>query len=238
MVFQVSVAVHQVSAVLAVAEMIEDDSDEVAFQGLVAVIETAVIEVVSVVVAMKTIGEGAVRTEVDVTAADVTEVIRIVEIVDRIEVVDVAVDLIPRSSSNEWIEMVMAPSSLTKLTNAEPVILPSGTKSTLANQSRSKPLAKGFESSLGDQNNEEKSAYTVEGSEKSKGRKSYRKLETNTNLPKDWVNNDENRDGQIAMSEFISNRSDREVSKFEQYDQNGDGVISPREFEIMAEERE
>jgi Ca2+-binding EF-hand superfamily protein len=64
-------------------------------------------------------------------------------------------------------------------------------------------------------------------------RKSYRVLTATERLPKglpDWfARNDSDADGQVMMSEYLSEKSDSKASDFAKYDLNGDGVITPQE---------
>ncbi|MEW4561715.1 hypothetical protein AB1K70_04270 [Bremerella sp. JC770] len=61
----------------------------------------------------------------------------------------------------------------------------------------------------------------------------YRFLTATERLPKglpDWfTRNDLNEDGQIMMHEYTSSWSSSKVSEFNEYDLNGDGVITPKE---------
>ncbi|QDU76173.1 EF hand [Bremerella volcania] len=69
-------------------------------------------------------------------------------------------------------------------------------------------------------------------SEQSK-QETYRFLTATERLPKglpDWfLRNDQDADGQIMMHEFSTSWSSSKVSEFNQYDLNGDGVITPKE---------
>ncbi|PQO25424.1 hypothetical protein C5Y96_24085 [Blastopirellula marina] len=61
----------------------------------------------------------------------------------------------------------------------------------------------------------------------------YRFLTATERLPKglpDWfLSNDQDADGQIMMHEFTTSWSTSKVSEFNEYDLNGDGVITPKE---------
>jgi hypothetical protein len=45
-----------------------------------------------------------------------------------------------------------------------------------------------------------------------------------------FLGKDANGDGQVMMHEFASNWSDSEVERFNKYDRNADGVITPQEW--------
>ena len=49
-------------------------------------------------------------------------------------------------------------------------------------------------------------------------------------LSQSFFGKDADGDGQIMMHEFTSNWSDSEVERFNKYDRNGDGVITPQEW--------
>jgi Ca2+-binding EF-hand superfamily protein len=78
-------------------------------------------------------------------------------------------------------------------------------------------------------------ARRISGAELFKGRKSFRPLASvlPKNLPSWWKDKDDNSDGQVSVSEFMTGRSDNTMREFFKYDVNGDGVITAHEAEIV-----
>lgn len=72
------------------------------------------------------------------------------------------------------------------------------------------------------------------GDDDSQERSTYRFVSALDRLPKDarsWVEKyDDNTDGQVAMSEFSRTWTDSKVREFEQYDLNGDGIVTAAEY--------
>lgn len=72
------------------------------------------------------------------------------------------------------------------------------------------------------------------GDDDSQERSTYRFISALDRLPKDarsWVEKyDDNTDGQVAMSEFSRTWTDSKVREFEQYDLNGDGIVTAAEY--------
>ena len=109
-----------------------------------------------------------------------------------------------------------------------------------AAESRSRERG-GGDSQRGQQKKEEvvvKDSYKVDGSAQAKGRKSYRSEGRSLPkaLPSWWDDRDDDQDGQITLSEFASTADDRIVSEFQDFDTNGDGLITAREAEVVESE--
>ena len=52
-----------------------------------------------------------------------------------------------------------------------------------------------------------------------------------------FVRSDKNRDGQLQMAEFAYSWSADKIDEFNDYDLNGDGVITPEEWVTVEKEK-
>jgi hypothetical protein len=73
-----------------------------------------------------------------------------------------------------------------------------------------------------DQRNDQRGGNNGPGGPRSNDRNSK-------NLPSWFVGKDADNDGQVAMAEFSTAWSERDVAEFQKYDHNGDGIITPAE---------
>jgi hypothetical protein len=82
-------------------------------------------------------------------------------------------------------------------------------------------------------------AYRVDGSERLKGRKSYRNqpAELPKLMPDWWTKKDKDTNGQVTMAEFLSARADADVDEFDRFDLNRDGFITPHEAEKVQKDK-
>jgi hypothetical protein len=83
----------------------------------------------------------------------------------------------------------------------------------------------------------ERLAYKVEGSKQAEGRRSFRTKSPSLpeKMPKWWSDRDKNKDGQVALSEFLTTRSQRAAKTFRNYDLNNDGIVTVPEAKLVEE---
>ena len=83
----------------------------------------------------------------------------------------------------------------------------------------------------------ERLAYKVEGGKQAEGRRSFRAKSPSLpeKMPKWWSDRDKNKDGQVALSEYLNTRSRRAVKAFRNYDLNNDGIITVQEAKLVEE---
>ncbi len=58
------------------------------------------------------------------------------------------------------------------------------------------------------------------------------------NLPEWFAEKDENKDGQVAMSEYSDSWSSETLGEFKKFDQNGDAIITPEECQKTIDEED
>ena len=80
-------------------------------------------------------------------------------------------------------------------------------------------------------------AYLVEGSQRLKGRKSYRSngRDLPSKLPDWWDDRDSNKDGQVSLVEFARRVDSETIGEFKDLDLNSDGLITAREAALAVE---
>ena len=83
----------------------------------------------------------------------------------------------------------------------------------------------------------ERLAYKVEGGKQAEGRRSFRTKSQSLpeKMPDWWSDRDKNSDGQVALSEFLTTRSQRAAKTFRNYDLNNDGMITVQEATLVEE---
>lgn len=83
----------------------------------------------------------------------------------------------------------------------------------------------------------ERLGYKVEGAKQSEGRRSFRSPSQSLpeKMPKWWGDRDKNKDGQVAMSEFLTARSQSAAKSFRSYDLNHDGIITAQEATLVEQ---
>jgi len=135
---------------------------------------------------------------------------------------------------DEWRHMRGDPKAADK--NGDDVVTLDELTDKLANYSRGSSSGKGTGTAGSPSHRSSSSSpssYRTTGDAPSGKQETYRSKTAAERLPDglpDWfLRNDANGDGQIAMSEFSATWSDTKAAEFAHYDQNGDGVITPKE---------